>query len=99
MHYTNTNNKRESDGRDSFNSSYSSAKRINVLKRLLVLTVMAISLAFAGAQTAPTAKAGAPCEVVCGEPYIDPTDGQCYQECCPADPMCKSPCIVKTCTK
>ena len=97
MHYTNTNNNRESDSRGFFISSNVSTKRVNVMKRLLVLTVMAISLVFAGAQSAPTAKASAPCEVVCGEPYIDPTDGQCYQECCPVDNMCKSPCIVKTC--
>jgi len=97
MHYTNTNSHQESDSHGSFISSYTRANRVNLMKRLLVLTVMAISLVFAGAQSAPTAKASAPCEVVCGEPYIDPVDGQCYQECCPADDMCKSPCIVKAC--
>jgi len=91
MKYTSTNNERESDSKGFF-SSYSSTKQGNVIKRLLVLVMMTICLVAAGAQSAPTVKAGGGSDLVCSEPYIDPTDGQCYVTCCPADEQIKAPC-------
>jgi hypothetical protein len=88
---TNQKNERESDSKSSF-SSYSSTKQRNVMKRLLVLAMMTICLVFAGASSVPTAKAGGDGGTVCSEPYIDPSDGQCYVTCCPADNEVKAPC-------
>ena len=83
---------RESDSKNFFSSFYSSTKQGNAMKRLLVLLLMTISLVFAGAQSAPTAEASRSCDLVCSDPYIDPSDGQCYIACCPADDMIKCPC-------
>lgn len=91
MQHTSTNNERESD-RKGFFSTYSSTKPGNVIKRLLALSVMIIGLVFAGAQSAPAARAVGGGDLVCSEPYIDPSDGQCYVTCCPADPEIKAPC-------
>lgn len=91
MKYASTNNERESDSKDYF-SSYSSTRQGNVIKRLLVLAVMTICLVFAGAQSAPTAKANGASGITCSDPYIDPSDGQCYQVCCPDDDQVKAPC-------
>jgi hypothetical protein len=68
------------------------------IKRSLVLLLMIISLVFAGAQSTLTAKAGAPCDMVC-EKYIDPTDGQCYTRCCPENEECKIRCVIMPCEK
>src|SRR6266498_4704871 len=89
-------NEREPDSR-SFFGAYSSTRKGNMMKRVLILLVMTISLVFAGAQSTPTAKAGAGCELVCGEPYIDPVTGQCFQDCCPQDPACMRPCVTVQC--
>jgi hypothetical protein len=91
MKYTSTNNERESDSKGSFNS-YSSTKQGSVIKRLLALAVLTGSLVFAGAQSAPIAKATSAPDFVCSDPYIDPSDGQCYVTCCPSDPDSKAPC-------
>lgn len=96
MSYTNTNYERESDSKG-FSNFYSSTKRSNVMKRLLVMLLLTISLVFAGAQSTPTAIAGAGCELVCGEPFIDPNTGQCSIMCCPADKECTRPCELKPC--
>ena len=93
--YTSTKNERESDSRGSFNSS---TKRVNVMKRLLVLGLMTISLVFAGTQAAPTTNASPGFDYVCGDPFIDPNDGQCYQMCCPSDPAVKAPCVLRPCS-
>lgn len=96
MRYTSIKDERESDTKG-FSSSYSSTKRGDVMKRLLVLLIMTISLAFAGAQSTTTTKASAGCELVCGEPFTDPNDGQCYRMCCPVDKECTRPCETKPC--
>ena len=96
--YANTNNERESNSKGSF-STYSSTKQGNVAKRLLLLMMMTICLVFAGAQAAPTANAGGQCQLVCSDPYIDPSDGQCYVTCCPADDRVKCPCERRLCDK
>jgi hypothetical protein len=93
--YTNKNNERESDRKSHF-SSYFSTRQRNAMKRLLVLLLMTISLAFAGARSTPIVKAGGGCEMVCTQ-YIDPSDGQCYIACCPADSDCKMPCERTSC--
>jgi len=98
MMSTNTNNERESDRKDFFDT-YSSSRRGSVAKRLLGLMMMTICLVFAGARPVPTAKASAGCEIVCGTPYIDPTDGRCYMDCCPIDEECRVPCTVQPCIK
>ena len=46
----------------------------NVIKRLLVLLMITMSLAFAGASATPVTNAGAPCDMVCSD-FIDP-DGR-----------------------
>jgi len=92
MNYTSTKNERESDIRRPF-SSYVSAKR----KRIVALVVLTLCLLFAGAHYTPTAEAGAQCPMVCGDPYTDPVDGQCYVDCCPADPMMKCACVRYPC--
>lgn len=94
MRYTRTKDARESDNQGSFNSS---TRQGNVMKRLLVLLLMTICLAFAGAQSTPTAKASAGCEMVCGAPFIDPNDGQCYVACCPEDKECMRACELRPC--
>jgi hypothetical protein len=96
MQYTITTQKRESDSEGSLRS-YSSLRQSNVVKRLFALALMTICLVFAGAQTVPTSKASAPCDLVCGEPYFE--NGQCLQECCPADFQCKVPCEIRPCQK
>lgn len=68
----------------------------NVIKRLLVLLMITMSLAFAGASATPVTNAGAPCDMVCSD-FIDPTDGQCYTRCCPADEACKIRCFITPC--
>ena len=68
------------------------------IKRLLVLVMITMSLMFSSAQSTPTAKAGAPCDMVC-EKYIDPTDGQCYTRCCPVNEECKTRCVIMPCEK
>src|ERR1044071_7644359 len=89
------------DGRESntkgFGSSNPSNRQCAIWKRLFVLMMMAMCLTFAGARSTPTAQASAPCDMVCGEPFIDPNDGQCYVECCPANDKCAQSCIVKPC--
>ena len=68
------------------------------MKRLLMLFLMIICLVFIGAQSAPTAKAtGVSSDLVCGDPYIDPIDGKCYQICCPSDPLEKGECVRRPC--
>ena len=68
----------------------------NAIKRLFVLLMITMSLAFAGASATPVTNAGAPCDVVCTD-FIDPTDGQCYTRCCPTDEMCKIRCFIMPC--
>jgi hypothetical protein len=98
MKHTRTKNERESDSKGSF-STYSLSKQGNVMKRLLVLMMISLYLVFAGAQSAPTTKASGGCDLVCGEPFIDPKDGRCYQMCCPADEQCKMRCELRPCDK
>ena len=69
--------------------------RSKVMARLLLL-IISTFMAFAGAQSTPTTKASAPCDMVCTQ-YIDPSDGQCYIACCPADDQCKMPCERTRC--
>jgi hypothetical protein len=95
--YTNKKNERETDTKGFSSSSYSSTKQGSVMKRLLMLLMIAICLTFAGTQAAPITQASDGCELVCGEPYIDPNDGQCYQVCCPTDPQCTNPCELRLC--
>jgi hypothetical protein len=97
MRYTSIKDERESDS-NGFSSSHSLTKQGNVMKRLLVMLLMTICLVFAGAQSTPIAQAGAGCELVCGESFIDPNDGQCYQMCCPQDKECMRPCETKRCS-
>ena len=94
--YTSKKDERESDSKVHF-GSYPLTKQGNVMKRLLVVLLMAISLAFAGAQSTPTVKAGAACDLVCSDPYIDPSDGQCYIACCPPSEEIKCPCERRPC--
>jgi hypothetical protein len=97
MKYASKNNERESDSTNVCHSPYSSTRQGNVAKRLLVLLLMTISLVFAGAQSAPTTNASARCELICSDPYIDPSDGQCYIACCPPDDQIKCPCERRPC--
>ncbi len=76
-----------------------SDRKSNMMKRLLVLALMTMSLVFAGAQAIPTTRASQGCEMTCGEPFINPSDGKCYVRCCPIDPECKTPCMIKPCDK
>ena len=89
---------RESDSKG-FSSYASTTKRSHVMKRLLVSLLMTICLVFAGAQSTPTTKASATCDLVCGEPFIDPNDGQCKVMCCPIDDQCMMPCELRPCQK
>ena len=75
----------------------SNSKSIMV-KHLLVLLLITMSLVFSGASATPTAKASAPCDMVCAD-YIDPSDGQCYTRCCPANDECKIRCFIMPCQK
>ena len=92
--YNKTNNERESDSKR-FSSPLT--RRTNVVKRLLVLLMITMSLVFAGAQSTPNAHAGRFCNFVCGDPFIDPNDGQCKQLCCPQEEECKAPCELRPC--
>ena len=85
MRYANDKDERESNSKGFF-------KQGSMIKRLIVMSVMAASLAFAGAQSMPAASVSSQCQMTCSEPYIDPSDGQCYIACCPADPKCTMPC-------
>ena len=96
MGYSNEKYERQSGG-NGVSNSYSSARQVNVVKRLFVLLMMAMCLMFAGTQSAPTARASAGCELVCGDPFIDPNDGQCYVMCCPADKECARACELRPC--
>lgn len=96
MKYMNTKDERESDSKFVSRTSYSSTRTGHVIRRLLVLSLLAISLAFAGAQTGSTINASTGCELVCGDPYIG-ADGQCYVDCCPTDPICMNPCVRMVC--
>ena len=78
-------------------NSYRTARQGNVIKRLLLLFTMTICLAFVGGQSTPGTQAGVPCDLVCGDPFIDPNDGQCYVMCCPVDPECGRRCEMKPC--
>ena len=92
--YNKVKNERESDSKR-FSSSLT--RQSNAMKRLLVLLLITMSLAFAGLQSTPTAQAGRFCNLVCGEPFIDPNDGQCYQLCCPEDDSCGVRCELRPC--
>lgn len=96
MRYTGIKDDRESDSTRSF-SSYSSTTRGNVMKRLLAVLMLTMCLVFAGAQSAPTVQARGGCDLVCGDPFFDPNDGQCYQECCPQDERCGRACELRPC--
>jgi hypothetical protein len=96
MRYTAIKDDRQSDSKRTLNS-YSSTKRGNVMKRLLGLLMITICLLFAGAPSMPPAQASTACELVCGDPFIDPNDGQCYQECCPSDEKCERMCELRPC--
>ncbi len=98
MKYTSTKDGRESDSNDSFNS-YSSTKQGNLMKRLLMLLTITFFVMFAGVQSTPISIASGGCALVCGEPFIDPNDGQCYQMCCPENEECKRPCELRACRK
>ena len=91
MKYTNIN-----DNWDNNISFHSSTRQSNV-KRILMLLMIAMFMVFAGVQTTPTTNASAGCKLVCGAPFIDPNDGQCYVMCCPENPDCKSPCELRPC--
>ena len=67
------------------------------MKRLLVLLLMTICLVFIGSQSIPNAKAIGGCELVCGDPFIDPNDGHCYVVCCPEDDRCGRLCELRRC--
>ena len=96
MEYIDTRNARKSDNKDSFISS-SSPKLNNVVKRSLVVMLMAICLVFAGSQSIQSTKASAGCEMVCSDPFIDPNSGQCVRECCPEDDKCMVKCELIPC--
>jgi hypothetical protein len=74
-----------------------SNSKSTMVKRLLVLLMMTMSLVFAGASSTPTTKASAFCDLVCGLPFIDPSDGQCYRMCCPINEECNRPCEIRPC--
>jgi hypothetical protein len=65
--------------------------------RLLPLLLMIICLVSISGQSVPNAKALGGCELVCGEPFIDPQDGHCYQVCCPEDDLCGVACQLRRC--
>ena len=92
--YNKTKTERESDSKS---LSSPLTRRSNVMKRLLVLLMITMSLVFAGAQSTPNAQASRFCDLVCGEPFIDPNDGQCKQLCCPEEEECKVRCELRPC--
>ena len=92
--YNKTKNERESDSKS---LSSPLTRRSNVMKRLLVLVMITMSLVFAGAQSTPDAHASRFCNLVCGEPFIDPNTGQCFQMCCPQEEECKVRCELRPC--
>lgn len=97
MMYQNNKNEREPVSEFASSTYSSSTKKGNTTaKRLIVLLLLAMSLAFAGAQSGSTTNASTGCDLVCGEPYIG-NDGQCYVDCCPADPKCMNPCEQRVC--
>jgi hypothetical protein len=71
------------------------------MKRLLVLLLMTICLVFAGAQSTQMAKSTGTVQAddgyICGDPYIDPIDGRCYQACCPSNPNMGLACYRRPC--
>ena len=75
-----------------------SNSKSTTVKRLLGLLMITMSLMFSGASSAPPAQASAFCDMVCSD-FIDPSDGQCYTRCCPADEMCKVRCVLMPCEK
>jgi hypothetical protein len=87
MNYKNTKNERESDSKRSAGAYFSTKQ-----KRLVALLMLTLCLLFAGARSTPSAVASLQCPLVCSEPYTDPVDGQCYVDCCPADPKSKCAC-------
>lgn len=91
---TNTKYERGSDSKCSPNS-YTSTRQVKVMKRLLMLLMITICLVFGGAQSMPSTQAQSGCELVCGNPFIDPNDGQCYVMCCPASEKCKRMCELR----
>lgn len=96
MRYTNTNDERESYSKRSRNSF--STGQGNAAKRLFLLMIIMMCLAFAGAQSAPTVQASAAqCPLVCGPPEFDPITGECFVTCCPPDPAAKCACERQVC--
>ena len=77
-------------------SELKSNSKSTIVKRLLVLLMITMSLVFSGAQSSQAVQANAFCDMVCSD-FIDPSDGQCYTRCCPADDMCKIRCTITPC--
>lgn len=75
-----------------------SNSKSTMVKRLLVLLMITMSLVFSGTSSTPTAKASAPCDMVCSD-FIDPNDGQCYTQCCPENDLCKIRCTITPCQR
>jgi hypothetical protein len=73
--------------------------RLYVVKRLFLLAIISIFMVFAGVQSAPISKANEACELVCSAPYTDPSNGQCYVDCCPPDEKCQRRCEKRPCKK
>ena len=67
------------------------------MKRLLVLFMITICLMFSGAQSIPATQASGGCELVCGDPFIDPNDAQRYRMCCSEDSRCERACELIPC--
>lgn len=95
MKYIDTKNERKADSNESL-SSHTGTMHGNV-KRLLLLFLIAVCLAFTGSQSIQTIKASQGCELVCGKPFIDPSSGRCVRKCCPANDECMRPCIFVPC--
>lgn len=96
MKYIGTINERKSDSNEPLSPHNCATRRGNV-KRLLLLFLIALCLAFTGSQSIQTIKASQGCELVCGKPFIDPSTGQCVRKCCPANDECWRPCILVPC--
>jgi hypothetical protein len=97
MKYIDTINERKSDSNESL-SSHKPATRHGNVKRLLLLFLIAVCLAFTGSQSMQTIKASqGACDLVCGKPFIDPSSGRCVRKCCPASDECMRPCIFVPC--
>src|SRR5215208_3539272 len=75
-----------------------SNSKSTMVQRLLMLSMITMSLMFSGVSATSITKASAPCDMVCTN-YIDPADGQCYTRCCPADDLCKIRCVLMPCDK